>query len=118
MHDGVFTFNGFDLDARNFQLRRSGVPVPLQKIPLELLLLLVEKNGELVTRDEIVEKIWGKDLFLDVESAVSTAIRKVRQALGDDPGTPKYIETVPTKGYRFILAVQHAPARQKDRVPE
>ncbi len=110
MPNAVFTFNGFELDAKNFQLRCAGVPVPLQKIPLELLLFLVERNGQLVTRDEIVERVWGKDLFLDVESAVSTAIRKIRQALGDDPARPTYIETVPTKGYRFIPTAQRAPA--------
>jgi DNA-binding winged helix-turn-helix (wHTH) protein len=93
-----FHFSPFELDAANCQLRRSGRAVPLQKIPLQLLLLLVERNGKLVTRAEIVEKIWGKGAFLDSESAISTAIRKVRRALGDDAAQPKYIETVPAKG--------------------
>lgn len=87
---------------------------------MDLLLLLVERGGRLVTREEIVEKIWGKDVFLDADSAIGTAIRKIRRALGDDSTEPTYIETVPTKGYRFIAAVNlrataesaaHDPAR-------
>ena len=115
MADLVFRFEGFELDAANFQLRHSGLPVQLQKIPLQLLLLLVERNGQLVSRDEIVERVWGKDVFLDVDSAVSTAIRKVRQALRDDPAEPRYIETVPTKGYRFRLP-HLPPAKGKDSI--
>src|SRR6476646_5262330 len=114
MAGSLFRFNEFELDAANFQLRRSDHPVPLQKLPLELLLLLVERNGQLVTRDEIVERVWGKDVFLDVDSAVSTAIRKIRHALGDDSADPKYIETVPTKGYRFMSVSLSASALPQD----
>jgi Tol biopolymer transport system component/DNA-binding winged helix-turn-helix (wHTH) protein len=102
-------FDTFELDHENFQLRNSGQCVHLQKVPLELLLLLVDKEGQLVTRREITERIWGKDVFLDEESAVNTAIRKIRVALGDDADQPKYIETVPGKGYRFIARVSESP---------
>ncbi len=116
MPGSLFRFNGFELDAGNFELRRSGQRVQLQKIPLELLLMLVERNGQLVTRDEIVEKVWGKDFFLDVDSAVSTAVRKIRHALGDDPAEPKYIETVPTKGYKFIAVSQRLNGPVRDSI--
>jgi len=102
----LYVFGSFELDPSNFWLRFSGRPVQLQRVPLDLLLALVERKGDLVSREEIVEKIWGKDVFLDVDSAIGTAIRKIRRALGDDSTEPQYIETIPTKGYRFIAAVE------------
>lgn len=74
----------------------------LEKIPMELLILLAEKKGQLVSREEIAEKLWGKDVFLDTEQGINTAIRKIRQALRDDPEQSLYIQTVVGKGYRFI----------------
>ena len=106
MSGSHFRFDTFELDRENFQLRSSGQCVRLQKVPLELLLLLADREGQLVTRSEITERIWGKDVFLDADSAVNTAIRKVRLALGDDSDQPKYIETVPGKGYRFIAQIR------------
>ena len=73
------------LDARNYRLRRSGQDVKLERIPLELLLLLADRAGEVVTREEIIERLWGKGVHLDTENAINTAIRKIRLALGDDP---------------------------------
>src|SRR5438094_386862 len=98
MSGALLRFDPFELDPANFELRCSGQPVHLQKVPLELLLLLAEREGQLVTRAEIADRIWGKDVFLDFDSAVSTAIRKIRFALGDDSAEPKYIETVSGKG--------------------
>src|ERR1700704_4813748 len=72
---------------------------------MEILALLVESNGQLVSRDEIVEKIWGRDVFLDTEHGINTAIRKIRQALGDDPEQPRFVQTVTGKGYRFIAPI-------------
>jgi len=74
----------------------------LEKIPMELLILLAEKKDQLVSREEITEKLWGKDVFLDTEQGINTAIRKIRQALRDDPEQSRYIQTVVGKGYRFI----------------
>jgi TolB-like protein/Tfp pilus assembly protein PilF len=108
MPGSLFRFDAFEIDRDNFQLRNSGQSVHLQKVPLELLLFLAEKEGQLVTRAEITERIWGKDVFLDADSAVSTAIRKIRSALGDDSERPKYIETVAGKGYRFIAQMRPA----------
>jgi len=68
---------------------------------MDLLVLLVRGNGRLVRREEIIEKLWGKELHLDTDNSINTAIRKIRHALGDDPGNPQYVETVPGRGYRF-----------------
>ena len=73
--------NGLELDRRAYELRRSGRPLKLERIPMELLLLLVERKGQLVTREEIIEKVWGKDLFFDTDNSINAAIRKIRQVL-------------------------------------
>jgi DNA-binding winged helix-turn-helix (wHTH) protein/predicted ATPase len=87
-------------------LRRGGVVVPLQRIPLELLFLLIERRGQLVTREEILERVWGKGVFVDSENSINTAVRKVRRALRDDPEAPRFVLTVPAKGYRFVATVR------------
>jgi class 3 adenylate cyclase len=89
--------------------------VRLQRIPLELLLLLVQRRGQLVTREEILERIWGKEVFLDTESSINTAVLKLRRAMRDNRGAPRFIATVPAKGYRFIAEV-HEPILQGDRI--
>jgi DNA-binding winged helix-turn-helix (wHTH) protein/Tfp pilus assembly protein PilF len=101
-------FEDFELDLRAYQLRRSGRTVKLERIPMEVLFLLVERRGQLVTREEIIEKLWGKDVFLDTDNAINTAIRKIRQSLKDDPEEPRFIQTVTGKGYRFIGQVTEA----------
>jgi Tfp pilus assembly protein PilF len=78
----------------------------LEKIPMELLSLLVERHGQLVTREEIIARVWGKDVFLDTEQGINTAVRKIRQALKDDPENPRFVQTVVGKGYRFIATVE------------
>jgi Tol biopolymer transport system component/DNA-binding winged helix-turn-helix (wHTH) protein len=98
-------FEDFDLDARNYRLRRSGQDVKLERIPLELLLLLADRAGEVVTREEIAERLWGKGVQLDTENAINTAIRKIRLALGDDPAHPRFVQTVTGRGYRFIARI-------------
>src|ERR1700727_3331375 len=92
----------FELDVRLYELRRAGRVLKLERIPMELLLLLVEKKGELVTRDQIIERIWGKEVFLDTDNSINSAIRKIRLALRDDPENPKFIQTVVARGYLFI----------------
>ena len=106
--DGRWSFGRFELDASRFQLREGTRPVKLERIPLELLLLLVERKGELVTREEIAARLWGNGVHVDAESGVHTAIRKVRAALKDSAGQPVFVETVPAKGYRFISPVAEA----------
>lgn len=102
MPGGVFRFGPFELDAENFQLRRAGQAVKLDRTPFELLLLLAERSGKLVTQAEAVDRVWGKEAFIEAGTALYTAIRKIRRALDDDPASPRYVETVSRKGYRFI----------------
>ena len=101
----AFQFSDYVLDSRRFELRRGERTLKLEKIPMELLILLVERQGELVSRDEIVEKLWGKDVFLEADRGINTAVSKLRQALHDDPERPRYIQTVVGKGYRFIASI-------------
>ena len=91
----------FVLDVSRYELTCAGKPVRMERIPMDLLILLVSENGRLVSRDEIIERLWGKDIFFDTDNSINTAIRKIRRALGEDPEKPRYIETVQGKGYRF-----------------
>ena len=95
-----------ELDLRAYELRRSGQRLRLERIPMELLLLLIERRGELVTREQIIERVWGKDVFLDTESGINAAIRKIRQVLKDDPEQPRFVQTVTGKGYRFVAPIE------------
>lgn len=101
----VVRFGDFELDVRAYALRRNGRPVRLERRPMDLLIFLVERHGELVTRTDIVDQLWGKDVFIEVEPAVNTAIKKIRRALNDSVDSPVFLETVPGKGYRFIAPV-------------
>jgi TolB-like protein/Flp pilus assembly protein TadD len=82
----------------------------MERIPMELLLLLLERRGQLVTRDEIVERLWGRNVFLDVDSGIHTAIRKLRRILRDDPRHPTFLLTITGKGYRFVAPIHKVPA--------
>ncbi len=95
-------FDDFELDYSRFQLRRSGSPVRLEGLPLQLLLFMVEKRGQLITREQIASELWSKDVFVDVEQGINTAIRKIRRALADDADEPHYLQTVVGRGYRFV----------------
>lgn len=106
MHDRIYRFGDFELDRHRFQLLRHGQPVKIERIPMELLTLLVESEGRVVSRADIVDRLWGKDVFVDTEHGINTAVRKVRTALRDDVDDPRFVQTVAGKGYRFIPAVQ------------
>lgn len=106
MGRNVIRFAEFEVDLARCELRSNGHVADLQNIPLQLLILLVNKRREILTREEIVEAIWGKDHFVDAEHGINTAVRKLRHVLGDDPEHPKYIQTVVGKGYRFIASVE------------
>jgi DNA-binding winged helix-turn-helix (wHTH) protein/TolB-like protein/Flp pilus assembly protein TadD len=99
-------FGDFELDRAAYQLRRLGRPVKLGRQPMELLILLIESRGQLVARSEIVDRLWGKDVFVDVETGVNNAISKIRQALRESPDAPVFLETIPGKGYRFTSDVE------------
>lgn len=109
-----FQFADFELDLARYELRHAGRPVKLEKIPMELLILLIRRNGELASREEIIEKLWGENVFSDTEQGINTAIRKIRQALHDDPDEPHFVQTVVGRGYRFIPAVhEEAPGPEQ-----
>src|SRR5712692_4677004 len=91
----------FVLDVSRYELTRGGKPVRMERIPMDLLILLVREGGRLVGREEIIERLWGKDVYFDTDNSINTAIRKIRRALGEDPEKQQFIETVLGKGYRF-----------------
>jgi DNA-binding winged helix-turn-helix (wHTH) protein len=95
-------FDEFELDFGRFQLCHNGQPVRLEGLPLQLLMFLIENQGQLLTREQIADKLWGKDVFVDVEQGINTAIRKVRMALEDDSEQPQYLQTLVGRGYRFV----------------
>jgi TolB-like protein/DNA-binding winged helix-turn-helix (wHTH) protein len=98
----VFEFGDFKLDCDRFELYRAGRSLKLERKPMELLILLAARNGHLVTRTEIAERLWDREVFVDTEHGINTAIRKIRQVLGDDSEQPRFLLTVTGKGYRFI----------------
>lgn len=102
MPDKKIRFDDFELDYARFQLYRAGGPVRLEGLPLQLLMFMVDKRGQLVTREEISGALWSKDVFVDVEQGINTAIRKIRRALADEAGEPRYLQTVVGRGYRFV----------------
>src|SRR6266568_3998503 len=97
-------------DANSAEVTRyvdQCVPVKLEKVPMELLILLLEKDGHLVTRQQIIERLWGNDVFVDTEHGINTAICKIRLALKDDPDRPRFVQTVTGKGYRFVAELRN-----------
>jgi TolB-like protein/DNA-binding winged helix-turn-helix (wHTH) protein/Tfp pilus assembly protein PilF len=103
--DSIRFGEDFEFDLNAYRLSRSGRALKLERIPAEVLALLLEHRGELVTREQLVESIWGKGAFLDTDNSINGAIRKVRQVLKDDPEHPRFIQTITGKGYRFIAPV-------------
>ncbi len=96
---------GYELDMAAYELRRSGRVLKLERIPMEILLFLIEQRGQLVTREEIADRIWGKDVNVDTDNSINGAIRKIRRVLRDDSDSPRFIQTITGRGYRFIAAV-------------
>lgn len=101
-------FGPFQLDPQCAQLRRNGVGLKLQGQPIQILAILLEKPGDLVTRDELRQRLWPSDTFVDFDHSLNTAIKKLRQTLGDEADMPKYVETLPKRGYRFIAELDAA----------
>src|SRR5216684_4252191 len=101
-----FCFGEFELDVDAYQLFRRGRPVPLERQPMDLLILLVESRGRLVSRTEIVAGLWPGGVFVEVDAGIHTAIRKIRRALRDTTTAPRFVETVPGRGYRFVGAIE------------
>ena len=116
MPASVYNFGDFELDSSRFELRRNGRVQKLERIPMELLILLAEKEGSIATRQEIVERLWGKEVFVDTEHGINTAVRKIRQALRDDPEQPRFVQTVTGKGYRFVAATNGQSFRRPNGI--
>src|SRR5262250_2134241 len=100
-------FGAFEVHLRSGQLYKHGIRLRLQDQPFQVLALLLEHPGELVTREELREKLWPADCFVDFDTGLNNAIKKLRDALGDSAEEPRYIETMPRRGYRFIPRVEN-----------
>ena len=109
-------FGPFELDTQVGELRKSGIRLKVQGQPIQILEMLLAKPGELVTREEIQQRLWSADTFVDFDLGLNTAVRKLRQALGDEADAPRYIETLPKRGYRFIGEVERIPTLPADLV--
>lgn len=117
----LLRFGPFELDPVNEELRRSGLIVRLPRQPLRILLLLVRRTGQVVSRDEIHAAIWGNETYVDFEHGINSAIRQIRFALGDHAESPRYVRTLPRRGYSFIGRVEHVArnhAAPLESVPE
>jgi DNA-binding winged helix-turn-helix (wHTH) protein len=117
---GVVRFGTFELDRSLRELRRAGQRVPLQDQPARVLSLLVGCPGDVVTRDELRRTLWSDDTFVEFDTALNVAVNKIRRALGDSATSPRFVETVPRRGYRFLAEV-HAvvsPETPGPRPPE
>src|ERR1700739_4733329 len=103
-------FGDFELDLQAGVLRKDAILLRCQEQPLQVLAALAERPGELVTREELRRRVWPEDTFVDFDRALNTAIKKIRAALNDDADSPRYIETVPKRGYRLIMPVEQENA--------
>jgi Tol biopolymer transport system component/DNA-binding winged helix-turn-helix (wHTH) protein len=102
----TYRFIDFELDVGGYALRRKGRPVRLEPRPMDLLILLVTRHSQLITHDDIVEALWDRDVFVETDSGIHTAIRKIRRVLRDSAERSMFVETVPGRGYRFIAPVE------------
>jgi len=102
-------FGVFEMDVRTGELRKHGVRLKIQNQPFQVLQALLERPGELVTREELQTRIWANDTFVDFDQSLNRAINKLREVLSDEAGAPRFIETLPRRGYRFIATLEGAP---------
>ena len=105
----IARFGVFELDGSTGELRKNGVKLRLQGQPLQVLSVLLEHAGEVVTREELRQSLWASDTFVDFDHGLNTAINRVREVLGDSASSPRYVETLARRGYRFIAPVQRVP---------
>ena len=115
-------FGSFEADLQEGKLTKAGSRIRLQEQPFRILALLLERSGQLVTREEIRQKLWSQDTFVEFDDALNTAVRKLREALNDSADNPRFLETVPRRGYRFVAPVAWPPEPQamapiRSRVP-
>ena len=101
----VTRFGVFELDLRSRELHKQGMKIRLQGQPVEILAMLLQRPGEIVSREELQKKLWPADTFVDFEQGLNNAMKRLRAALDDDAESPRFIETLPRRGYRFIGSV-------------
>src|SRR5580765_5908985 len=109
----VIRFGAFEVDRRSGELRKQGVRVKLRDQAFQVLLLLLERPGEVVTREELQSRLWSADTFVDFDRGLNKAVNRLREALGDSAESPRFIETLPKRGYRFIARVEAGGARRQ-----
>lgn len=107
--DGTLRFGSFELDVRSRELRTGAARVRLQEQPFEILRMMLERPGAVVTRDELRQRLWPDGTFVDFEHSLNAAVKRLRAALGDDADHPRFVETLPRRGYRFIAALAPEP---------
>jgi DNA-binding winged helix-turn-helix (wHTH) protein len=113
----IVRFGEFEVDLRAGELYKAGRKIKLQIQPFHALTLLLERPGEVVTREEFEKRLWPGDTFVDFDHSLNTAIKKLRQALGDDKNKPRFVETLPKRGYRFVGKLEHAATPLPARPP-
>ena len=114
---GNVRFGAFELDEDAGELRREGIKVRLQEQPLQILQILLEQPGKVITREELRKRIWPSDTFVDFDHGINNAIKRLREALADTAETPRYIETLPRRGYRFIAGTDVPVQAAAGRIP-
>src|SRR6266478_5183067 len=102
---GAIRFGVYEVDLRAGELHKHGVKVKLQEQPFQVLQILLEHPGEIVTREDLRQRIWPADTFVDFDGGMNNAVKRLREALGDSAESPRYVETIPRRGYRFIGTV-------------
>ena len=113
----IVRFGPFSADLRTSELRREGRAIPLQELPFRILVALLERPGELVTREELRATAWPAGVFVDFEHGLNKAVNKIRRALGDGADDAHYVETLPGRGYRFVAEVEAAEGPEERRPP-
>src|ERR1043166_2590748 len=101
----LLRFESFELDVRSRELRKGKNRIRLQEQPFEILRLMLERPGDVVTREELAQRLWPKGTFVDFEHSLNAAVKRLRAALGDDADNPRFVETLPRRGYRFIAPI-------------
>src|SRR6185369_10327045 len=112
----LFRFGVFEADSNGGTLTRSGARVKIQEQPFRLLLILLERPGEVVSREELQQRLWPEGTYVDFDGSLNVLLKRLRATIGDDPENPRFIETVPRRGYRFIAPVAVVQPRS-EQVP-
>ena len=116
--DRRYRFGVFEADAATGELRRQGLRVKLNAQPFQILLMLLDRPGQLITRDEISRVLWPEGTFVDYEHGVNSAVNRIREALGDTAGSPRFVETLARRGYRFLAPVERIAEHIPERIPD